>query len=167
MKIKPLLMSLLSIISANAAPFELGSDLPELKGTNQDGKEVMIKAAEGHQWLVVFTYPKALTGGCTKQVCSVRDSFEELKGKKVTIFGMSTDSPEQQKKFHEKHGLPYDLISDPKGALAAKLGIPVRGGAFAARRAMLFKDGKLVWKDDEGATATQGVELLAAIEKAK
>lgn len=167
MKLKPFFLSVLSMISASAAPLEVGNDLPELKGKNQDGKEVTIKAAEGHQWLVIFTYPKALTGGCTKQVCSVRDSFEELKGKKVTIFGMSTDSPEQQKKFHEKHGLPYDLISDPKGTMAAKLGIPVRGGAFAARRALLFKDGKLVWKDENGATATQGAELLEAIEKAK
>ncbi|MGD1977983.1 MAG: redoxin domain-containing protein [Akkermansiaceae bacterium] len=97
----------------------------------------------------------------------MRDAFEKLKGKKVTVFGMSTDSPKQQMKFHEKHKLPYDLISDPKGKMAAKLGIPVRGGAFTARRAMLFKDGKLVWKDDKGATATQGAELLKAISEAK
>lgn len=164
---KSIFLPFLTLVSANAAPLEMGGALPELKGKNQDGKEVAIKAAEGHQWLVVFTYPKALTGGCTKQVCSVRDSFEELKGKKVTIFGMSTDSPEQQKKFHDKHKLPYDLISDPKGKLAGKLGIPVRGSMFAARRAILFKDGKLVWKDDKGATASQGAELLAAIEKNK
>lgn len=46
-----------------AAPLEIGGELPELKGKNQDGKEVVIKAADGHQWLLIFTYPKALTGG--------------------------------------------------------------------------------------------------------
>ena len=63
MKMKSALLAFLSLISATAAPLEIGKDLPELKGTNQDGKEVAIKAADGHQWLVIFTYPKALTGG--------------------------------------------------------------------------------------------------------
>ena len=96
----------------------------------------------------------------------MRDAYDQLKSRKVTVFGMSTDDPETQKEFHQKNKLPYDLISDPKGKLAEKLGIPVRVGKFTARRALLFKDGKLVWKDEEGATATQGAEILEAIENA-
>jgi peroxiredoxin Q/BCP len=97
----------------------------------------------------------------------VRDAFEELKGKKVTVFGMSTDTVETQKKFHEANQLPYDLISDPGGKLAAKLGVPVRLGKFASRQAYLFKDGKLVWKDEKGATDSQGAEVLKAMKGAK
>ena len=97
----------------------------------------------------------------------MRDAFEELAGKKVTVFGMSTVKPETQKKFKDKNKLPYDLISDPGGEIAQKLGISVRGGMFTARRAMLFKDGKLVWRDDKGATATQGADVLKAIAEAK
>lgn len=63
MKIKSMLVSALSLASVTAEPLKIGADLPELKGLNQDGKEVAIKAAEGHNWLVIFTYPKALTGG--------------------------------------------------------------------------------------------------------
>ena len=63
MKFKTILLSALSLISLKAGAVELGGKLPELKGTNQDGKEVAIKAAEGNQWLLIFTYPKALTGG--------------------------------------------------------------------------------------------------------
>ena len=97
----------------------------------------------------------------------MRDAFEELAGKKVTVFGMSTDKPETQKKFKDKNKLPYDLISDPGGEIARKLGIAVRGGMFTARRAMLFKDGMLVWRDDKGATSTQGADVLKAIAAAK
>lgn len=97
----------------------------------------------------------------------MRDAYGKLKGQKVTVFGMSTDDPATQKEFHQKNNLPYDLISDPKGKLAEKLGIPVRVGKFTARRALLFKDGKLVWKDDEGSTATQGSEILEAIKKSE
>ena len=63
MKLKATFVSLLSLLSLNAEPLKVGAKLPELKGKNQDGKEVVLKAADGHQWLVVFTYPKALTGG--------------------------------------------------------------------------------------------------------
>ena len=60
----------------------------------------------------------------------MRDAFEKLAGKKVTVFGMSTDKPETQKKFKDKNKLPYDLISDPGGEIAKALGISVRGGPF-------------------------------------
>ena len=80
---------------------------------------------------------------------------------------MSTDSVETQKKFHEKQKLPYDLISDPSGKLAKELGVPVRLGKFAARQAYLFKDGKLVWKDEKGTTATQGEKVLKAMAEVK
>lgn len=63
MKFKSVLMSALSVVSASGAPLEIGAELPKLLGTNQDGQEVVIKSADGHQWLVIFTYPKALTGG--------------------------------------------------------------------------------------------------------
>jgi len=97
----------------------------------------------------------------------VRDAFEELKGKKVTVFGMSTDTVADQKKFHEANKLPYDLISDPGGKLAMKLGVPVKLGKFASRQAYLFKVGKLVWKDEKGATDSQGAEVLKAMKGVK
>jgi len=63
MKLKTILLSLASMLSLTAAPLEVGGKLPELKGMNQEGKEVVIQAADGNQWLLIFTYPKALTGG--------------------------------------------------------------------------------------------------------
>jgi peroxiredoxin Q/BCP len=96
----------------------------------------------------------------------VRDAFEELKGNKVTVFGMSTDKVETQKKFQEAHKLPYDLISDPKGEIAKAIGVPVTLGKFMGRRAFLFKDGTLIWKDEKGATNTQGADVLKAMKEA-
>lgn len=63
MKLKALLAAVMSVFTFSASGLELGDKLPALKGKNQDGKEVLLKAAEGHQWLLIFTYPKALTGG--------------------------------------------------------------------------------------------------------
>ena len=63
MKLKMMFVSLISTLSLNAEPLKVGAKLPELKGKNQDGKEIALKAADGDQWMVIFTYPKALTGG--------------------------------------------------------------------------------------------------------
>ena len=53
----------MSMFSLSAAALEKGAKLPALKGVNQDGEDVPIQAADGHEWLLIFTYPKALTGG--------------------------------------------------------------------------------------------------------
>jgi len=63
MRLKTLLLAAASMLSLKGAPLDIGVMLPELKGLNQDGKVVEIKAADGHAWLLIFTYPKALTGG--------------------------------------------------------------------------------------------------------
>ena len=96
----------------------------------------------------------------------MRDAFEELTEKKVTVFGVSTDSVAKQKKFADKNKLTYSLISDPEGKVTKALGVPlVIGGKFASRSSFLFKDGKLVWKDTKGATSSQGKDVLQAIQK--
>ena len=98
----------------------------------------------------------------------MRYAFEKLKGHKVTVFGLSTDSMEKQKEFSSKHELPYDLIADTDGKIAKALGVSlIAGGKFTARRALLFKEGKLVWKDEKGATASQGEDVLKAITSSK
>jgi peroxiredoxin Q/BCP len=95
----------------------------------------------------------------------VRDAFETLTEKKVTVFGISTDKVGTQKKFVDQNKLSYDLIADTEGDVAKAFGVPLRfGGKFAARSAFLFKDQKLVWKDEKGATATQGEDALKAIK---
>lgn len=153
-----------SLLGLNAAPLEIGAALPELEAKNQDGEVVKVAQKEGDQYLFVFFYPKAMTGGCTKQVCSVRDSFEDLGKKKVTVFGVSTDKVDDQKKFVEKEELQYELLADPDKKIVDAFGVPAAGN-FASRSAYLFKDGVLVWQDLKGATATQGKEILAAIEE--
>ena len=63
MKLKSFMAWLASALVPTAEPLKVGDDLPKLEGTNQDGKVVKLEAGKGHQWLLIFTYPKAMTGG--------------------------------------------------------------------------------------------------------
>ena len=92
----------------------------------------------------------------------MRDANEELTKKGVKVFGVSFDTVATQKEFAEKNKLPYDLLADPEGAIVKAFGVPARG-KFASRQAYLFKDGKLVWKDEKASTADQGKDVLKAL----
>ena len=124
-----------------------------------------IIAAEGSQgWTLVYFYPKADTPGCTKQACSLRDSYASLTGKGIRVYGVSTDDEKSQKAFQEKYKLPFTLLADKDKKVVTAFGVPATMG-FAKRQAFLFRDGVLVWKDLEAATSEQAAEVLAAIQE--
>ena len=147
-------------------PSELadGAKLPSVSVNDQDGRAVDI-AAEGSQgWTLVYFYPKADTPGCTKQACSIRDSYAALTGKGIRVYGVSTDDEKAQKAFQEKFHLPFTLLADHDKKVLAAFGVPSTMG-YAKRQAYLFRDGVLVWRDLEAATTEQAADVLAAIRE--
>ena len=69
----------------------------------------------------------------------MRDAFEKLTEKKVTVFGVSMDKVETQKKFVEKEKLNYRLIADPEGKVVKAFGVGKMAGKFSKRQSFLFK----------------------------
>jgi len=145
--------------NASAGLLTIGTELPALAQKNQDGK--VIKLTETHQdgYLLVYFYPKADTPGCTKQACSLRDSYAKLADQGVAILGVSTDSVKSQKAFKDKYKLPFDLLADTDSTIVNGFGVPKTLG-FSKRQAFLFKDGKLVWSDTSASTEKQAEDVL-------
>ena len=98
-----------------------GDKAPDFKLTDQNEKEVKLENFKGRKLLVYF-YPKADTPGCTKQACNVRDAQEELADLGADVVGISPDAPAKQKKFDDKHGLGFSLLSDQDKAIAKAYG---------------------------------------------
>ncbi|HIE22099.1 MAG TPA: thioredoxin-dependent thiol peroxidase [Acidimicrobiia bacterium] len=88
---------------------------------NQDGELVTDADFRGRKY-VMFFYPRAMTPGCTKESCDFRDSYEEFAEAGYDIVGVSPDPPSRNKRFREKEGLNFDLLSDEDHALAESLG---------------------------------------------
>ena len=82
--------------------------------------------------LVVYFYPKDETYGCTKEACGFRDQYEDFVAAGADVIGVSRDDAASHAKFRDHHRLPFTLLSDPGGDVAAtwgvrtKLGIPGR-----------------------------------------
>ena len=148
-----------------ADEIEMGAALPSVTVADQDGQAVDLAAAGGTGWTLVYFYPKADTPGCTKQACSLRDSFATLSEKGVRVFGVSGDDVAAQKAFQQKYKLPFQLLADTDKKVMDAFGVPHKLG-FASRQAYLFRDGELVWRDLSASTAEQAADVLAAISDA-
>ncbi|MEM7145002.1 MAG: peroxiredoxin [Verrucomicrobiota bacterium] len=148
---------------ANGGELEEGAAAPDVTQKSDEGKDVNVKETAAEGYTLVYFYPKADTPGCTKQACSLRDSFEELTDKDVTVIGVSADTVDDQKAFKEKYELPFILLADKDATVIDAFGVPKNPRGFSSRQAFLFKDGKLVWRDLKASTDQQAADVLTVI----
>jgi peroxiredoxin Q/BCP len=168
MKLTFILLCAMSLFGflARAEPLAVGSKAPVITAINQDGAPVDFGEVYAKGTTLVYFYPKAGTPGCTAQACSLRDSFADLKGEGLQILGVSEDKPESQKKFQEQNKLPFPLIADSDGKVAAAFGVPTTMG-LAKRQSFIIKDGQIVWNSLQAKTAEHAQEVQAALDSLK
>lgn len=94
------------------AELKSGAAAPAFSLLDQDGKTVQLSGFAGKKLLLYF-YPKADTPGCTTQACSIRDAMPDLAGLGIAAVGISPDEPAKLKKFIDKYGMNFPLLSDP------------------------------------------------------
>ncbi|KEQ59983.1 alkyl hydroperoxide reductase/ thiol specific antioxidant/ Mal allergen, partial [Aureobasidium melanogenum CBS 110374] len=121
-----------------------------------DGRKVTLKALvdESKEGLVLFTYPKASTPGCTTQVCLFRDSYEPLTAAGLSIYGLSTDSPKANTTFKDKQKLPYPLLCDPSASLIGAIGLKKAPKGTTRGVFVVKKDGEVLAAEPGGPAAT-------------
>jgi peroxiredoxin Q/BCP len=91
---------------------EAGQAAPAFTLPDQDGKHVSLSDFSGKN-VIIYFYPAAMTPGCTTQACDFRDSLASLQAAGYVVLGISKDTPAKLKKFEEKEGLTFPLLSDP------------------------------------------------------
>lgn len=99
----------------------IGDKIPEVLGFDQNGNEIKSSDYRGRK-IILFSYPKANTSGCTAEVCSLQTHKAKLEAAGYTIIGVSKDKQSAQQKFAETNALEYPLIADTDTSLLQKLG---------------------------------------------
>lgn len=100
---------------------QVGDQIPEVLGLDQDGREIKSSDYRGRK-IVLYTYPKANTSGCTAEACSLQAHKDELAAAGYEIIGVSKDRQGLQKKFADAQGLEFPLIADVETTLLQALG---------------------------------------------
>ena len=90
---------------------EVGTPAPDFALPDQQGNIHRLSDYRGRK-VILYFYPKDNTPGCTKQACSFGELMPQFKEKGAVILGVSKDSVASHKKFEEKFGLPFTLLSD-------------------------------------------------------
>ncbi|KAK3957061.1 thioredoxin-like protein, partial [Pseudoneurospora amorphoporcata] len=129
-----------------------GGEVETNDGTKTSLKKLVEESKAG---VVLFTYPKASTPGCTRQVCLFRDSYTALSSATgLSIYGLSSDSPKANTTFKEKQKLPYPLLCDPSYALIGAIGLKKAPKGTTRGVFVVDKSGKVLAAEPGGPEAT-------------
>ena len=127
-----------------------------LSAVNKEEEFLLSERDLADKNFVIYTYPKDLTSGCTKEANDFSTSFKFFQDNDFLIFGLSKDSIKSHAKFIEKESIPFSLISDPECQLIKGLNCWVKKSMYGkeymgiSRSTFLVGNGlniKKVWRN--------------------
>ncbi len=98
---------------------EVGTKAPDFELPDQNGAVHSLSQYKGTK-VILYFYPKDMTSGCTKQACGFAELYPQFREKGAVVLGVSKDSVASHKKFEEKYGLPFTLLSDTEKEVLQK-----------------------------------------------
>jgi peroxiredoxin Q/BCP len=131
---------------------DVGEPLPKVGAKDDSGARVRLASLD--RPLVVYFFPRADTPGCTNEAKQFAELYQQFRKKGAEVVGVSRDSIEAQRKFKEKFGLPFRLLSDADSTICDAFGVIVEKNMYGrktkgvARATFLIaKNGKIarVW----------------------
>jgi thioredoxin-dependent peroxiredoxin len=163
-----MLTSLLGGLASAGEMLKAGDPFPIWELPDHTGAKVSSASLAGKTYLLWY-YPKAMTPGCTKEGCTLRDNFEGFKKAGVEVLGVSFDAPADNAEFVKKQSFPFRLLSDETKELAVKVGAADSTSRLWARRIsyLVGPDGKVLHAYGDVNPANHATEVLADIAAVK
>ena len=90
-----------------------GTAAPDFALPDQNGEIRRLSDFAGRR-VILYFYSKDMTSGCTKQACGFAELYPQFREKDAVVIGVSKDTVASHKKFEEKYGLPFIILSDPE-----------------------------------------------------
>ena len=121
-----------------------GDTAPDFVGQSSNDIQVRLKDYLGKKNVVLYFYPKDDTKGCTIEACTFRDKLQPIGALWTEVVGVSVDTIESHKKFAEKNGLNFTLVSDLDKQISKTYGVLSEDGSKADRVTFIIdKEGKI------------------------
>ncbi len=145
-----------------AAALKVGDKAPDFTLPDTHGVPVTLSRLLEKGPVILLFYPKAFTPGCTRQNQNFRDHFGEVTAKGAQVVGISVDGVETQRKFQDRYQLPFPLLSDEGGKVAAKYSGTMPLVGFAKRANIVVGQDGLVKSVVEGGDAVDPTSAIAS-----
>ena len=182
---KNLLTTLALFATAQLHALDVGDKAPEFSTKDDAGKTWSSADHLGKKNIIVYFYPAAMTGGCTKQACSYRDGADKLAKLDAVVVAVSGDHVDALKNFKIAENLNFSLLSDTSGDISKAFGVPTRPGGKLKRTVqgkevtlvrentparwtfVIGKDGKVIYKNSKVSPTKDLAEVSKAIKGGK
>jgi len=132
------------VSKASSDLLPVGAPAPDFSVVAHDGQRVQLSQLK-NQYVVLYFYPHDDTPGCTKEACDFRDAWDKLQQAGVAVFGVSTQDTESHQAFAQKYNLPFPLLPDKGGAIAAQYHVRVFLGLTKRVTYLIGKDGRIAY----------------------
>ncbi len=148
----------------------VGDFAPAFSLPDQAGRTRALGEFQG-KWLVLYFYPRDDTPGCVEQAMRFRHALRDLDGLGATVCGVSLNDSESHAAFARKYSLPFTLLADKAGQVAALYGSLRHFGLvrFARRNTFLInptgKIAKVYRSVNAARNAEDVIEDLKTIQK--
>lgn len=149
----------ISAASAGAAELKPGDAAPNFSLVGTDGKTYQLSDFKDKSAVVVAWFPKAKTGGCTKECKNMKAEGAAIRNFNVAYFTASVDDPKLNKEFSDDLGLDYPILSDPSKKTATDYGILNDRGMSNRVTFYIGADGKILYVDKSVKTDTHGADI--------
>jgi thioredoxin-dependent peroxiredoxin len=149
---------------AQAGELTEGAPAPAFSALAHSGERVSLEGLRG-KVVVLYFYPKDGTPGCTTEAQEFRDQYPAFQAKNAVILGVSRDDNSSHEKFADDENLPFYLLPDTEGSLAAAYGV---GSMFGFSKRVTFvidRAGKIARIYPHVDPKTHADEVLQAIDK--
>lgn len=146
---------------------KVGEAAPDFNLPDQNGESHQLKDFAG-KWLVLYFYPKDDTPGCTQEACAFRDDLSKLTRLGAQVVGISVDDGASHAEFARKYHLPFPLLADTKGQVAARYGALMDWGVFRIARRYTFlidPQGRVVKVYQKVETSRHSTEIIEDMQQ--
>jgi peroxiredoxin Q/BCP len=117
-----------------------GDAAPDFSATLADGRVVRLRDFRGQRHVVLYFFPKAFTPGCTRETCTFRDQYADLRELGAEVIGVSLDTPEKQAEFAKAQRAEFPMIGDPSKEIGRAYDVLRLGGWLLTKRVTFVID---------------------------
>lgn len=144
----------------------VGDMAPDFTAKDIHGQSLHLAELVKKGPVVLVFFPKAFTSGCTSELKAFQARINDLNASLATVVAISTDEPQQLRRFQAQLGASFHFVSDAEGRLVKLYDTKFPVINMAARRTFVVGKQLKVLAMEEGFAAVDPAESIAACKSA-